>query len=129
MVVYGVALLPLVEITRTTDKGVLAPFYADNVALDGPADRNAQLLDILVKHGPNFGYFPEPEKIIHVCNNAEEVEQAREAFKARGLTVILHDRYRYVGGYIRDREREVEWVKPNIEAWVEGVKVLAGFAG
>eukprot|EP00957_Ditylum_brightwellii_P105953 8081667-Ditylum_brightwellii.AAC.1 len=87
MVVYGVALLLLAEITRAADKGVLAPFYANNVALDGPADRNAQLLCILVKHGPDFGYFKEPEKSIHVCNDAEEVEQAREAFKARGLTV------------------------------------------
>eukprot|EP00957_Ditylum_brightwellii_P010332 781175-Ditylum_brightwellii.AAC.1 len=120
MVVYGLALLLLAEITRATGKGVLAPFYANSVALDGPADRNTQLLGILVKHGPNFGYFPEPEKSIHVCNNAEEVEQAREAFKARGPTVILHDRYRYVGGYIGHREREVEWVKPKIEAWVEG---------
>eukprot|EP00957_Ditylum_brightwellii_P103222 7867448-Ditylum_brightwellii.AAC.1 len=128
MVVYGVALLPLTEITRAADKGVLAPFYANDMALDGPADRNAQLLGIRVKHGPNFGYFPEPEKSIHVCDDAEEVEQAGEAFRSRGLTVNLHDGYRYVGGYIRDRERELEWVKPKIAAWVEGVKVLAGFA-
>eukprot|EP00957_Ditylum_brightwellii_P050086 3796325-Ditylum_brightwellii.AAC.1 len=88
---YGVALLPLMEITRAADKGVLAPFYANDVALDGPADRNAQLLGILVKHGPDFGFFPEPEKSIHNCNDAE-----------------------YVGGYIGDREREVKWVKTKI---------------
>eukprot|EP00957_Ditylum_brightwellii_P042162 3193017-Ditylum_brightwellii.AAC.1 len=80
MMVYGVALLPLAEITRAADEGVLAPFYANDMALDKPADRDAQLLGILVKNGPNFVYFPEPEKSIYICDNAEEVEQAREAF-------------------------------------------------
>ena len=129
MVVYGVALVPLAEIIRAADKEVLAPFYADDVGLDGPAGRNAKLMGILVEHGPDFGYFPEPGKSIHVCDDVADMAAAEEAFAARGLSVNLHDGYRYVGGFIGGQQQETEWVKPKVAAWVEGVRILAGFAG
>eukprot|EP00957_Ditylum_brightwellii_P089412 6807991-Ditylum_brightwellii.AAC.2 len=50
------------EMIKVVNKEVLALFYMDDVALDGPACRNAQLMYILVQHGPNFSYFPEPVK-------------------------------------------------------------------
>eukprot|EP00957_Ditylum_brightwellii_P117734 8981842-Ditylum_brightwellii.AAC.1 len=98
--VYRVALVPLAEIIQVAEKEVLAPFYTDDVGLDGPVGRNAKLLGILVEHGPDFGYFPEPEKSIHVCNNVADMAAAKEAFKARGLSVNLHDGHRYVGEFI-----------------------------
>eukprot|EP00957_Ditylum_brightwellii_P177007 13483971-Ditylum_brightwellii.AAC.1 len=47
----------------------MAPLYADYVALDWPAAQNAKLLRLLGVKGPDRGYFPEPEKSIHVCNH------------------------------------------------------------
>eukprot|EP00957_Ditylum_brightwellii_P000567 44131-Ditylum_brightwellii.AAC.1 len=84
--------------------GVLAPFYVDDVVLDGPAVSNALQLSILVMHGPDFGYFPEPDKSIHMCDAREDVEAAKAAFAARGMAVTIHDSHQYVKGFIGGME-------------------------
>eukprot|EP00957_Ditylum_brightwellii_P205424 15343834-Ditylum_brightwellii.AAC.1 len=63
----------------------MAPFYADDALLDGPAKGNTRMMLVLMKHGPDFGYFPEPEKSIHVCNWSEDVNMARVSFAVAGL--------------------------------------------
>ena len=58
MVLYGITLVPLAEELRAADPGLLSPFYADNAAFNGSAQRSAQLLKLLMKRGPDQGYFP-----------------------------------------------------------------------
>eukprot|EP00957_Ditylum_brightwellii_P161725 12313431-Ditylum_brightwellii.AAC.1 len=65
-----------------------------------------------MEHGPDRGYFPEPDKSIHVCDSAEDTEKARAAFDAAGLKVNLHDGFRYVRGFIGRQEQEVEYITP-----------------
>eukprot|EP00957_Ditylum_brightwellii_P108449 8272652-Ditylum_brightwellii.AAC.1 len=81
-----------------------------------------------MEHGPDRGYFPEPDKSIHVCDSAEDTEKAREAFDAAGLKVNLHDGFRYVRGFIGGQEQEVEYTTPKVREWAAGVKTLAGIA-
>eukprot|EP00957_Ditylum_brightwellii_P044679 3387409-Ditylum_brightwellii.AAC.1 len=93
MVTYGITLVPLAEQIRAADAEVMVPFYADNITLDGPVGRNACQLKLLMEHGPDRGYFPEPDKSIHVCDIAEDTKKARTAFDAAGMKVNLHDRH------------------------------------
>ena len=68
MVLYGITLVPLAEELRAADPGILSPFYADNATFDGSAQRSAQLLKLLMKRGPERGYFPEPAKYLFILD-------------------------------------------------------------
>ena len=77
MVFYVITLAPLAEELRAADTGLLSPFYADDVALDGSAQRSAQLLKLLMKRGPDQGYFPEPAKSLFISDTPGQEEAAK----------------------------------------------------
>ena len=58
MVLYRITLVPLAEELREVDPGILSPFYADDAAFNGLARRRAQILKLLMKRGPDRGYYP-----------------------------------------------------------------------
>ena len=66
MVLYMITLVPLSEELRTADLGLLSSFYADDAAFNGSARQSAQLLNLLIKRGPDQGYFPEPAKSLFI---------------------------------------------------------------
>ena len=66
MVLYGITLVPLAEELRAADLGILSSFYADDTAFDGSARRSAQLLKLLMRRGPEWGYFLEPAKSLFI---------------------------------------------------------------
>ena len=68
MVLYGITLVPLAEELRAADPGLLSPFYADDVAFNGLARRSTQLLNMLMKRGPDWGYFPETAKSLFILD-------------------------------------------------------------
>ena len=45
MVVYGITFAPLLEELRDADPTLLSPFYAEDMALDGPTRRSAVQLN------------------------------------------------------------------------------------
>ena len=55
MVLYGITLSPLPEELRYADPTILSPFYANDVALDGLARRNAAQLRLLMDQGLDQG--------------------------------------------------------------------------
>ena len=55
IVLYGITLITLYEELRAADPGILSPFYADDAAFDGLAQRSAQLLKLLMKRGTDRG--------------------------------------------------------------------------
>ena len=59
MVLYRITLAPLAEDLRAADPGLHYLFYADDAAFDDSERRSAQLLKMLMKRGPDQGYFPE----------------------------------------------------------------------
>ena len=48
MIGYGIALLPLAEQLRQEEKEALAPFYANDLGLDGLAWLNTRLLKVVM---------------------------------------------------------------------------------
>ena len=87
MVLYRITLVPLAEELQAADLGLLSPFYVDDVAFDGSARRSAQLLKLLMKRGPNRGYFPEPAKSLFISDTLGQEEAAKREFLAEGLTL------------------------------------------
>ena len=68
MVLYGITLAPLEEKLQAADPGLFSPFYADDVAFDGLAQHSAQLLKLLMKRGPEQGYFPDPANSLFILD-------------------------------------------------------------
>jgi hypothetical protein len=64
MVIYGLALAPLLHDLRVRHPSVLQPWYADDAAMEGRASTVAAAMDSLVQAGPARGYFPSPEKSV-----------------------------------------------------------------
>ena len=57
MVLHKITLAPLDEEIRAADSGLLSPFYADDVALNGPERRSSQILKILIERGRTGGIY------------------------------------------------------------------------
>ena len=106
------------------DLGLLSPFYADDAALDGSARRSTQLLKLLIKRGPDQGYFPDPDKSLFISDTPGQEEAAKREFAKEGLVLKFVSGSRYLGAYLGPQTELEEWVKPQVEAWAHGVKVL-----
>ena len=72
--------VPLAEELRTADPGLLSPFYAYDAAFDGSVQRSAQLLKLLMKRGPDRGYFPEPARSLFIMDTPGQEEAAKQEF-------------------------------------------------
>ena len=78
MVLYGITLVPLAKELKLADPELLSPFYADDATLDGSARRSAQLLKLLMKRGPDRGYFPKTAKSLFILDTPGREEAARK---------------------------------------------------
>ena len=76
MVLYGITVVPLATELRASDPGLLSPLYADDADFDGLARRSAQLLKLLMKSGPDRGYFPDSDKSLFILDTPGQEEAA-----------------------------------------------------
>ena len=83
MVICGLSLVPLSKFLRERTPAVIQPFYVDDLSFSGYASDIAIATNLLLKHGPSRGYFPEPAKSIVVCTESDETltKQALHEFK------------------------------------------------
>ncbi len=133
-ILYGIDLLLLVEYLRRDDdphqpsnSTVLQLWYANNMAMMGTSKRIARVFQLLMEKGPSVGYFPEPEKLYHICPKEEEAE-ARAAFEEAGLHVNFCRGKRYIGGFVSLEAMLEHWLDPKVKKWVTGVEILARIA-
>ena len=125
MVLHGITLVPLAKELRAADLGLLSPFYADDADFDSSAQQSAQLLKLLMKRGPDRGYFPEPENSLFISDTPGQEEAAKREFAKEGLCLNFVSGSRYLEAYLGPHAELEAWVKPKVEAWSHGVKVLA----
>ena len=125
MVLYGITIVPQAEELRAADPGILSPFYTDDAAFDGSARRSAQILKLLMKRGPDRGYFPKTDKYLFILDTPGQEEAAKREFAREGLCLNFVSGSRYLGAYLGPQEELEAWVKPQVEAWAHGVRVLA----
>ncbi len=85
----------------------------------------AKAMRLLQELGPARGYYPEPAKSTFV-GHADSLEEAKTLLAEFDFQYSTGSRY--VGGFIGDAETQSEWLEPQIQKWVEGVKTLAKVA-
>ncbi len=127
MLLYGVALLPLVERVNEAYPGALIPWFANDMAFTGSASNCAGGFNLTSELGPQYGYFPVADKSYHVCKLEHEAE-AKVAFAEFGLEVKFSRGHRYLGGFIGSASDMHKWMSAAVEVWTEAVKTLAKIA-
>ena len=127
MFLYGIGLLPLCEQMRAQVPESLQTWFADDGAATGEAVHGARCLDFLVREGPKYGYYPEPEKSWYICKGEDE-EVAKQAFEEFGLTVPFTRGHRYLGSFLGCGVLKQDWIEAKVEAWRSAVEVLSNVA-
>ena len=77
-----------------------------------------------MKGGLYWGYLPEPAKYLFISDTPGQEEATKREFAIKGLTFNFVSRSRYLGVYLGSQDQLEAWVKPQVEAWVHGVRVL-----
>ena len=81
-----------------------------------------------MKRGPDRGYFHEPDKSLFISDTPDQEAGAKREFAAEGLTRNFVSGSRYLRAYLGPQAGLEAWVKPQVETWAHGVKVLAKIA-
>ena len=100
LVLYGITLVPLAEEMRAVDPGLLSSFHADDASFDSSARQSAHILKLLMKRGPDKGYFPEPYKSLFIPDTPGQEEAAKREFVKEGLVLNFTRCSRYLGAYL-----------------------------
>ena len=98
------------------------------MAFDGSLRRSAQLLKLLMKRGTDQGYFTEPAKSLFILDTPGQEEAVKREFVKEGLDLNSISGSRYLRAYLGPRDQLEVWVKPQLEAWAQGVIVLGKIA-
>lgn len=98
MILYGIGHLPLAKDLCRKDPSFLQHWYANSLALEGPASKVTQHFQRLCQHGPDIGYFPSGAKSNGICLRASE-PAAKATFVAANLPMQFSCRQCYIGGF------------------------------
>ena len=77
-----------------------------------------------MKRGSDQGYLPEPAKSLFISDTPGQEEVAKQEFAKEGLVLNFVSGSRYLGAYLGPGDQLDAWVKPQVEAWAHGVRVL-----
>ena len=77
-----------------------------------------------MKRGPDRGCFPEPAKSLFILDTPGQEEAAKREFTIEGLIHSFVSGSQYLRAYLCPRDQLEAWVKPQVEAWAHGVRVL-----
>lgn len=121
MLLYGIALLPLIEKLNGAGN-VIQNWYADDASANGTLHDIKLWFERLMKDGPALGYFPEPHKSYLVVS-PEYQEKATELFGPLGVKVVLG--CRFLGGFIGEETAKKQYLNNKMMTWIELVNKLS----
>jgi hypothetical protein len=137
MVMYGLALLPLIkEIRPGEGDRLVQSWYADDGQAVGRCGRLRKWWDELVALGPEYGYYPRPNKTVLVVKRAEQRQEAEEAFAGTGVRIAGPDEAgdddaggaRDLGAAIGSDRYRREFVEAKVARWAGEVQCLSSVA-
>jgi hypothetical protein len=131
MAFYAVGVLPLIRALKRDDaiRGVLQVWYADDSSAADNVNKLIEWFQRLIELGPDFGYFPEPQKSVVVVKptEVEGVQQLmQEAFPVNCPKVTTDQRL--LGGHLGDATGKRRYVRDKVEKWVRLINQLAAVA-
>ena len=118
---YATVVLPLITSLKETNKNVIQNWYADDASAVGGLDNLCKWFDNLLNKGPEFGYYPEPQKSYLIVAR-EYVSQAREVFKEYGVKIVTGQRF--LGGYLGDEQGLGDYMQGKVADWCRCIEAL-----
>ena len=100
VVLYEITIVPLREVLRASDLGILTIFSADDAEFYGLAWRSAHILKLLMDRGPYRGSFPDPYKPIFIADLPDQEEAKKREFTVEGLDLNFVGGSWYLGAYL-----------------------------
>ena len=125
MVLYGLSLTPLAMAIRREVPEVVSPWYADDGAMAGKTKDIRPAMQLLMRLGPQRGYYPEPDKSICISMDAATPNAMTELAEFQFQQL---DGHRYLGGFVGTPQARDSWLDPQIQQWVQGVEALSKVA-
>ena len=120
MLMYDIAVLPLIQALVNCEKWD-HNWCADDLACVAKLPRLCKWFERLVKMGPDFRYYPNPQKSIVVVDSKDEAE-AHRLFDEFRVTVATGQCF--LGSFIGNQEGTPEYVKQKVEIWTRNVEKL-----
>jgi len=124
MLLYGLAVLPLARKLKNPAKWK-QNWYADDSACSAPLTLILEWFELLIREGPKYGYFPEPQKSFLVVS-PEFFDEAEHIFKDFGVKIVTGQRF--LGGFIGLASDTESWLHEKIISWVSAVEKLSKVA-
>mmetsp|Transcript_44530 Transcript_44530/g.53447 ORF Transcript_44530/g.53447 Transcript_44530/m.53447 type:complete len:137 (-) Transcript_44530:327-737(-) len=101
IVVYGILIIPSIQILKREFPDIFQPWYADDGTSMAPISRLRQFFDRLTVIGPPYGYNPERPKLILIVppngNERETQPTASHSFKVTNGS-------QYLSGFIGEKK-------------------------
>jgi hypothetical protein len=128
MVMYGLALLPLIRELRPPDPtDWTQAWYADDGQAVARLKELREWWDLLVEKGPKYGYYPKAVKTLLVVKEGLEKE-AEEIFEGTGVKILSGGGSRDLGAAIGSAAFKKKYVGDKVSEWTAQVLCLAGVA-
>ena len=96
MFLYAIGILPLIRSLKDPSKWTQV-WYADDASACGELSNIRKWFDLLLHHGPLYGYFPNPSKCCVVVD-LSCFDHAVQLFSSLGVQIVLG--HRFLGGYL-----------------------------
>ena len=78
-----------------------------------------------MKRGPDRGYFTKLAKSLFILDTPGQEEATKQEFAKEWLVLNFVSVSRYLGAYLGPQAELEAWVKTQVEAWAQEVRVLA----
>lgn len=124
MLMYGASLVPLIKKLENRDK-YLQSWYADDSAAIGELKNLKEWLDLVIREGPKYGYYPEPSKSYLVVDK-KYVAQAHEIFDEYKIKIV--EGKRFLGGFVGTGTEKNEFLTKKRLDWENAIDALAEVA-
>ena len=138
MALYAISVVPLINKCRntaTTDRPAATQvWFADDAVAGGSLKALRQFWNLLVQHGPAYGYFPKPSKTFLVVKPGRQGD-AEQAFSGTGVQLtgdgpdLNHKAgQRHLSAAVGSPEFVEVYLKEKVASWTRQVKELADVA-
>ena len=120
MAFYGLSILPLIDLLA--DPESRQSWFADDSSCCANFLALRRWWDLLVLHGPSFGYHPEALKFVLIVHPSF-LGEATRLFGDVGIRVVTGSRF--LGGYIGNEEGKRSFLDEKVKVWTNSLLKLS----